>query len=164
MSIKLHPKIQINLALTTTKRWGRHFQEVVLGLTGVICSNMLAHLRIDWVRLASEMQKKWGYWALWLISLYEKQLTALTAKSVPAGTKNSAKSVPVETKNYHFIESLRRNSTFVCVVGNTKQSPTTPTMVSRSPLLWHGLDGYSQSNTRATRPRTSARALSLGFV
>ena len=30
----------------------------MLGLTGVKCSNMLAHLRIDWARLTSEMHQK----------------------------------------------------------------------------------------------------------
>ena len=67
-------------------------------------------------------------------------------------------------KNYCSVEFLRRNSTFFRVFRHTKQPPTTPTMVSRSPLLWCGLDGYAQSNTRATHPRMSARALSLGFV
>ena len=67
---------------------------------------------------------------------------SLTAKSVPAGTKN-----------YRFVEFPRRNSTFFRVVQNTQQPPTTPTMVSRLPLLWHGLDGYAKSNLRATRPR-----------
>ena len=46
----------------------------------------------------------------------EEQLNSLTAKSVPAGTKNSAKSVPAGTKNYCFVESLRRNSTLFRVV------------------------------------------------
>ena len=68
------------------------------------------------------------------------------------------------TKNYRSVEFLLRNSTFFYVFQNTKQPPTIPTMVSRLPLLQHGLDGYSQSNTRATRPRVWPRALSLGFV
>ena len=68
------------------------------------------------------------------------------------------------TKNYRSVEFLRRNSTFFPVFRNTTQPPTTTTMVSHLPLLRHGLDGYAQSNTRATRPRMSARALLLGFV
>ena len=44
-------------------------------------------------------------------------------------------------KNYCSVEYLRRNSTFFCVFWNTKQPPTTPTMVSRLPLLWHGING-----------------------
>ena len=42
--------------------------------------------------------------------IMEAIVNNLTAKSVPAGTKNSAKSVPVGTKNYCFVELLRRNS------------------------------------------------------
>ena len=86
---------------------------------------------------------------------------SLTAKSIPART---AKSVPAGTKNYRFVESLRRNSKFFFVVQNTKQPPTTPTMVIHLPLLRHGLDGCSKSNTQATRPRVCPRALLLGFV
>ena len=33
----------------------------------------------------------------------DKKVNSLTAKSIPAGTKNSAKSVPVRTKNYCFV-------------------------------------------------------------
>ena len=39
-------------------------------------------------------------------------INSLSAKSVPAGTKNSAKSVPAGTNNYRSVESLRRNSIF----------------------------------------------------
>ena len=67
-------------------------------------------------------------------------------------------------KNYCSVEFPRRNSTFFCVFQSTTQPPTTTTMVSRLPLLRNELGRYSQSNTRATHPRVSARALLLGFV
>ena len=66
--------------------------------------------------------------------------------------------------NYRSVEFLRRSSTFFRVFQNTTQPPTTTTMVSRLPLLRKGLGGYAQSNTWATLPRVSVRALSLGFI
>ena len=55
MSIKPHTKIQINLALTTTINDScTTSKEIVLSHTGVECSEMLALLREDWVRLTSK--------------------------------------------------------------------------------------------------------------
>ena len=88
-----------------------------------------------------------------ILYIYIYSFISLTAKSVQAGTKNSANSVPVGTKNYRFVESLRRNSTLVRVIRDTKQPPTTPIMVSRLPLLRHGLDEYVKSNLQVTRLR-----------
>ena len=68
------------------------------------------------------------------------------------------------TKNYRSVEFLRRNSTFFPVFRNTTQPPTTPHHGEPFALLRNELGGYAQSNTRATRPRVSARGLSLGFV
>ena len=91
---------------------------------------------------------------------------SLVCSSAISLTVNSLTPIWVRTgiKNYYSVEFLRRKSTFFRVFWNTTQPPATTTMVSRLPLLRNELYGYAQSNTQATRPRMSARALLLGFV
>jgi hypothetical protein len=98
------------------------------------------------------------------ISQIKKRVTARCKWTV--GCINSLTPICVRagTKNYRSVEFLRRNSTFFSVFRNTTQPPTTPHHGEPFALLRNELGGYAQSTTRATRPRVSARGLSLGFV